>query len=1003
MSGTVFSCSLFILISTQAITSDTAARFGESNHSNTTVLPANGSSYNNASPRSNSASGAKIPLYLGTFFSLGGNWEGGGIVPAVEMGLDHVNTRNDVLPGYELRMVWNDTRCESGVATRVFFHQLQNSPQKIMILGPPCSPGSAVMAETGVHWNLLVLSYSAASPALSNREKYPYYFRTYISDTAFNPARIHLIKKFGWTRVATIHENYPLFSLAIDDLLTLLKANNITIIKSESFAENPKNQIENLKKSDAKIIIANTYANKARRLFCEAYKQGMTGPDYVWMLIGWWQKSWWELEDDTIDCPRDQLNQVVKQSLYISMESLPLSPSEEETIAGYTAAEFLEMYLQRMQWPENQRYLPNELATYGYDSVWTIALMLNETVRELETKIFSDNSTRRLEDFTYDDNEMAMIFLDKLSETRFIGTSGPVTFKNGDRQGLIKVEQLQADCPDSWVVFRSSCYYFGNEAITWSNARSHCHDDAADLVVIVTEDENEFVLLHMEHNTDGWFIGLKYDRVLQWVDQQPLNYTPGGNLLEDTPSGDRTCGLMNREGFWEITRCTNRRKFVCKRDQDYLEKTIALYVESEDIMNYVSEFQWADGIVPLDHTPEAVIIIVEEYLGVMPEIYFGTCVVASCGLVMALFFLGFNIKYRQQRYVKMSSPNLNNVIIMGTVFLYAAVFVFGLDNKLISPDVFEIMCQIRVWVLSLGFVIAFGAMFSKTWRVHRVATLKTPKRRVVTDKQLFLMVLVLSLIDIAILLAWQIMDPMQRKISQLSLIDDPDDLSRKILPLLEFCDSDHLTYWLGALYCYKGLLLIFGTFLAWETRKVTISALNDSKFIGMSVYNVIILCTIGVSVSQIINYNMNAAYLFLAAIDIFCTTFTLLMVFIPKIVSVMKYPEGQPVTTMSKSQRSFEINSVSGKTEDVVALQEKINELEAENSNLRKLHSARSTNDFTKSTASLVAGDNNYTHRGCGVWCFGATCGCYSPQDNYISRIGNQESEKKSEVTVSEF
>jgi hypothetical protein len=29
-----------------------------------------------------------------------------------------------------------------------------------------------------------------------------------------------------------------------------------------------------------------------------------------------------------------------------------------------------------------------------------------------------------------------------------------------------------------------------------------------------------------------------------------------------------------------------------------------------------------------------------------------------------------------------------------------------------------------------------------------------------------------------------------------------------------------------------GLLLVFGAFLAFETRKVTVPALNDSKFIG---------------------------------------------------------------------------------------------------------------------------------------------------------------------------
>jgi gamma-aminobutyric acid type B receptor len=37
---------------------------------------------------------------------------------------------------------------------------------------------------------------------------------------------------------------------------------------------------------------------------------------------------------------------------------------------------------------------------------------------------------------------------------------------------------------------------------------------------------------------------------------------------------------------------------------------------------------------------------------------------------------------------------------------------------------------------------------------------------------------------------------------------------------------------MGALYAYKGLLLLFGVYMAWETRNVKIPALNDSQYIG---------------------------------------------------------------------------------------------------------------------------------------------------------------------------
>lgn len=52
------------------------------------------------------------------------------------------------------------------------------------------------------------------------------------------------------------------------------------------------------------------------------------------------------------------------------------------------------------------------------------------------------------------------------------------------------------------------------------------------------------------------------------------------------------------------------------------------------------------------------------------------------------------------------------------------------------------------------------------------------------------------------------------------------------VPYLYTCEVNNITVWLGLLYSYKGILLLFGLFLAWETRNVKIPALNDSHYIG---------------------------------------------------------------------------------------------------------------------------------------------------------------------------
>ena len=108
--------------------------------------------------------------------------------------------------------------------------------------------------------------------------------------------------------------------------------------------------------------------------------------------------------------------------------------------------------------------------------------------------------------------------------------------------------------------------------------------------------------------------------------------------------------------------------------------------------------------------------------------------------------------------------------------------------------------------------------------------------------------------------------------------DDFDTLSQ-----WEYCDCQHKTIWFGVLFATKGLLLLFGVFLAWETRNVNIPALNDSRYVGMSVYNVVILSVVGVPAALMIERAQNATFALTAFFIIFCTTVTLCLVFVPKV------------------------------------------------------------------------------------------------------------------------
>ena len=60
-------------------------------------------------------------------------------------------------------------------------------------------------------------------------------------------------------------------------------------------------------------------------------------------------------------------------------------------------------------------------------------------------------------------------------------------------------------------------------------------------------------------------------------------------------------------------------------------------------------------------------------------------------------------------------------------------------------------------------------------------------------------------------------------------------------------------------------------------------ALNDSKYIGMCIYNVVILAVMGVAVNYVLDASVNVGYAFTSTFIIAGTTLTQVIIFVPKV------------------------------------------------------------------------------------------------------------------------
>jgi len=398
------------------------------------------------------------------------------------------------------------------------------------------------------------------------------------------------------------------------------------------------------------------------------------------------------------------------------------------------------------------------------------------------------------------------------------------------------------------------------------------------------------------------------------------------DVFEDTFYNTSFLGVTGQVSF---TKYGERIGYIqIEQLQDGESKRVGVYDVTTDtiIMNKREPIKWQGSGPPSDRT-----IRETELQSVSTGLYAFMAVVAVLGILLGIFFLLINFLYRERRIIKMSSPRLNNVIVVGCMMTYFSVILFGLDGGLVPTEQYGKVCIARAWIMSIGFTLAFGAMFAKTWRVHAIFKSITPKKKVIRDEHLFLMVAAFVSLDILLLSLWTGIEPMHtgyRQFEEKMRIED----DKEIVPMVEHCESETLSYWLGAVYAFKGLLLVFGVFLAWETRGVTIPALNDSRYIGMSVYNVVILSILGVAITSVIRDHQNATFAITAVFTIFCTTLTLCFVFLPKATKLWSSDGGEEASTTRKSNANAETMSSMDKNAVSMTM---------ENSQLKKLLAER--------------------------------------------------------------
>ncbi len=226
-----------------------------------------------------------------------GSWSiGPRIGGAFILGLEEVRKRN-LLPGYNIEWEFRDSACSARQGIRGAIEIWNEVDDLDAIIGPGCSVCCEYVSVLAANWNIPVASFGCLLDLLSDKTKYPTFFRTTHTTKDIAPFYDMICDVFDWQTVGIIATTetvssreayYTTLRLESSGKTVFFSKIEPTIVGNQVDEENMEKQREVLKsmKDKVRIIIVTLFGAGMRNLLLSACDEGMLEGDYV--FIGLW-------------------------------------------------------------------------------------------------------------------------------------------------------------------------------------------------------------------------------------------------------------------------------------------------------------------------------------------------------------------------------------------------------------------------------------------------------------------------------------------------------------------------------------------------------------------------------------------------------------------------------------------------------------------------------------------------------------------------------------------
>ena len=217
-----------------------------------------------------------------------------------------------------------------------------------------------------------------------------------------------------------------------------------------------------------------------------------------------------------------------------------------------------------------------------------------------------------------------------------------------------------------------------------------------------------------------------------------------------------------------------------------------------------------------------------------------------------------NIRYRNHKGIKASSPMLNHLIFIGGYIIAIGVIIYVAETPLWVhyPVIGQHICSLAPSLFSIGVTLYLGTVCIKTWRLNRIyihsKRFDTGDIKSIKGYLLLGFLIALVILDVLVCILWRSIDSQSPKVipSEENIIIG--DGGKRVVLIEQVCHSDYEVYWYAALLAPKVLLVLASFTLALLTQMnikefktgnvIVLSFFLTAIFgIGIPIYAVIIV------------------------------------------------------------------------------------------------------------------------------------------------------------------